>query len=223
MQGSTASPAVNSPLARIGATPANHLMAQFHPRIDTPPLTRNGRRARFGPVLPWVFIMGVAIGVVAGNRYWHTSWQSLPRLPSLHVHRPARSLSNDPFWRNAGNLDAPHPVTVLRTIDGDTFEARVALSSGATTITHVRLRGIDAPELHARCADEFRRAEAAAEALDALLREGGVTISNIGQDKYPGRIDANVATSRTPDVSATLLAGGYARAYDGGRRESWCN
>ena len=193
-------------------------MGLFHPRIDTPPLTRNGRRARLGPVLPWVFIIGVAIGTIAGNRYWR-NW--LPRLPP--IHEPARSFANDSPWRDTGNSAAPRPATVLRTIDGDTFEARVALSSGATIITHVRLRGIDAPELHARCADEFRRAEAAAGALDALLREGGVVISNIGQDKYPGRIDAGVATSRTPNVSAALLAGGYGRPYDGGHRESWCN
>jgi endonuclease YncB( thermonuclease family) len=111
---------------------------------------------------------------------------------------------------------------VLRTIDGDTFEARVALWPDLTITTRVRLRGIDAPELKARCADEFRRAEAAADALDALLNEGNVTIFNIAPDKYPGRVDADVATSRTPNVSAVLLAGGYARPYDGGHRDSWC-
>lgn len=191
-------------------------MGLFHPRIDTPPLTRNGRRARVGPVLPWVFIIGVAIGTIAGNRYWR-NW--LPHLPPLHA--PFRPSGSD-VWRS--NVpDTPRPATVLRTIDGDTFEARVALSSGTTITTRVRLRGIDAPELHARCADELRRAETAADALDALLREGGVVISNIGPDKYPGRIDADVATSKTPNVSAALLAGGFARAYDGGRRGSWCN
>jgi micrococcal nuclease len=191
-------------------------MGLFHPRIDTPPLTRNGRRARFGPILPWVFIIGVAIGTIAGNRYWR-NW--LPHLPPIHV--PYRPSSSD-AWPNS-IPDTPRPVTVLRTVDGDTFEARVALPSGTTITTRVRLRGIDAPELHARCADELRRAEAAADALDALLREGGVVISNIGPDKYPGRIDADVATSRTPNVSAALLAGGFGRPYDGGHRDSWCN
>jgi endonuclease YncB( thermonuclease family) len=193
-------------------------MGLFQPRIDTHPLTRNGRRARLGPVLPWVFIVGVAIGTILGNRYWHHHW--IPYLPP--IHGPSRSFDADSPWRDAGNIAAPRPVTVTRTIDGDTFEARVALSSGATITTHVRLRGIDAPELHARCAGEFRGAVAAADALDKLLHEGGVMISNIGQDKYPGRIDADVATSQTPNVSAALLAGGYGRPYDGGHRESWC-
>src|SRR5437763_6228517 len=145
-------------------------MGLFHPRIDTPPLTRNGRRARLGPVLPWVFIIGVAIGTIAGNRYWR-GW--LPHLPPIHMPtRPLeRPFGSDSPWRDAGNPAAARPVTVLRTVDGDTFEARVALSSGTTITTRVRLRGIDTPELHARCADELRRAEAAADALDALLRE----------------------------------------------------
>jgi len=194
-------------------------MGFFHPRIDTPPLTRDGRRARIFPVLPWVFIIGVAIGVIVGNRYW-PSWHGWPHVP---IGAPARPCDTDPLWRNAGSAETRHPVTVVRTIDGDTFEARVALRPGLTITTRVRLRDIDAPELHARCADEFRRAEAAADALERLLGEGGVTIWNVGPDKYPGRIDADVATARTASVSAALLAGGYARPYDGGRRESWCN
>jgi endonuclease YncB( thermonuclease family) len=191
----------------------------LHPRINTPPLTRNGARARIFPVLPWVFIIGVAIGTIAGNRYWH-SWRGWPH---PQISAPARPSDSELLWRHAGNPDVRHAVTVTRTIDGDTFEARVPLWPGLTVTTHVRLRDIDAPELHARCADEFRRAVAAADALEKLLGEGGVTISNIGQDKYPGRVDADVATARTPNVSAALLAGGYARPYDGGRRESWCN
>lgn len=193
-------------------------MGLFHPRIDTTPLTRNGRRARIGPVLPWVFIIGVAIGTVAGNRYW----RPLIKWPTP-FHLPSRPSDADSFSRSIGDPNARHPVTVLHTIDGDTFEARVVLSSGRIVVTRVRLRRIDAPELHARCADELRRAEAAADALDALLREGGVTISNIGPDRYPGRIDADVATSRTADISDAMRASGHARPYDGGRRESWCN
>jgi endonuclease YncB( thermonuclease family) len=88
--------------------------------------------------------------------------------------------------------------------------------------TRVRLRGIDAPEMHARCADERDKAVAARAALTRLLSQGGVGITRIGQDKYGGRVDADVSTARTGDVSAALLASGYARRYDGGRRESWC-
>ncbi len=120
------------------------------------------------------------------------------------------------------NPQATYRADVLRVIDGDTFEARVRVWSGFEITTRVRLRAIDAPELHARCASEYRKAEAARAALQRLLSAGEVTISQVGPDKYRGRIDAAVATRTTPDVAAALLKGGFARSYDGGRREPWC-
>jgi micrococcal nuclease len=113
-------------------------------------------------------------------------------------------------------LRAGHPAEVTRVLDGDTFEARVRIWPGMDITTRVRLRGIDAPEMQARCDGERSKALAARDALAKYLSEGGVGISRIG------RVDADVSTARTPDVSAALLARGLARRYDGGRRESWC-
>jgi endonuclease YncB( thermonuclease family) len=115
-----------------------------------------------------------------------------------------------------------YPAEVIRIIDGDTFEARVRVWPGLDVDTKVRLRGVDAAELHARCASEFDQAQAARAALEKILSEGGVTISRVGVDKYGGRVDATIATRGTADVSAALLNGGFARAYDGGKRGSWC-
>ena len=115
-----------------------------------------------------------------------------------------------------------YPAEVLRVIDGDTFAARVRVWPGLDVETKVRLRGIDAAELHARCAEEYSQAEAARAALQTILAEGGVTISRVGVDKYGGRVDALAATRATTDVSAAMLAGGRARPYQGGRRQSWC-
>ena len=53
--------------------------------------------------------------------------------------------------RRGGSPDVRHPVDVIRTIDGDTFEARVHLPPDLDLTTRVRLRGIDAPELKAAC------------------------------------------------------------------------
>ena len=119
-------------------------------------------------------------------------------------------------------LRSGHPAEVVRVLDGDTFEARVRIWPGMDVTTRVRLRGIDAPEMHARCDDERVKAVAARDALAKYLSEGAVGISRIGQDKYGGRVDADVSTARTPDVSAALLERGLARRYGGGRRESWC-
>jgi endonuclease YncB( thermonuclease family) len=81
---------------------------------------------------------------------------------------------------------------------------------------------VDAAELHARCAGELAKAQAARAALETILAEVGVGISQVGIDKYGGRVDAAVSTRATADVSAALLNGGFARSYDGGRRGSWC-
>ena len=66
-------------------------------------------------------------------------------------------------------------------------------------------------------------AQAATDALRALLGEGGVMISNIGPDKYAGRVVADVATRRTASVSTAMLAAGHARSYGGGHRNGWCD
>jgi endonuclease YncB( thermonuclease family) len=115
-----------------------------------------------------------------------------------------------------------HPAEVLRVNDGDTFEARVHVWPGMQVTTKVRLRGIDAAEFRSQCAEEYRLATAARDALARMLAEGGVTIGRIDFDKYGGRVVANAATRNTPDISEALLKTGYVRAYDGGRRDGWC-
>jgi endonuclease YncB( thermonuclease family) len=115
-----------------------------------------------------------------------------------------------------------YTAEVVRIIDGDTFVARMRAGPGRDVETRVRLRNIDAAELHARCREELRLALAARAALQRLLADGRVTLSHVGPDKYPGRIDANVATRSTNDISAAMLSGGFARTYDGGRRGTWC-
>jgi endonuclease YncB( thermonuclease family) len=154
----------------------------------------------------------LALGVIAGAAL----------KPSL---RPPRAAAPALFAATAAQRFDPrlsYPTEVLRIIDGDTFAARVRVWPGLDVDTHVRLRGIDAAELHARCAAELRKALAARAALQTILAEGGVTIWHVGLDKYAGRVDAAVATRTTPDVSAAMLSGGFARRYDGGRRGSWC-
>jgi endonuclease YncB( thermonuclease family) len=133
--------------------------------------------------------------------------------------KPARA---DPPIAHRLDPALVYPADVLRVIDGDTFEARVRVWPGLDVDTKIRLRGVDAAELHARCPDELSKAQAARTALETMLADGGVAISRVGIDKYGGRVDAAVSTRNTADVSAALLTGGYARSYDGGKRGSWC-
>jgi endonuclease YncB( thermonuclease family) len=115
------------------------------------------------------------------------------------------------------------PTEVLRVVDGDTFEARVQVWPGLAITSKIRLRGIDAPELKANCAEEQRRADAARAALQTMLAAGGVGVFNVSQDKYGGRVVADAAADGTPNVSAALLSRGLARSYHGGRRAGWCD
>ena len=102
-----------------------------------------------------------------------------------------------------------YAAQVLRVIDGDTFAARVRSGRGFHVDTHVRLRDIDAAELHARCAANSPRRSPRARRCKPCSAEGSVTISRIGIDKYGGRIDASVADPpHSADVSAAMLRGG---------------
>ncbi len=136
---------------------------------------------------------------------------------------PAGMEKQGPQSGTLAAIGGGYSTTVLYVNDGDTFEARVRIWPGMDVTTKVRLRGIDASEMKFRCEAERIKALAAREALARMLNQGSVTISNIGQDKYGGRVDADVATGGTPNVSEALLAQGLARSYDGSRRESWCD
>jgi endonuclease YncB( thermonuclease family) len=127
-----------------------------------------------------------------------------------------------PAAATAAPVRPGYPADILRVIDGDTFEARVRAWPGLDVTTKVRLRGIDAPELRAVCAEERRTAEAARERLQAMLARGRVAIADVSLDKYGGRVVASVSTVDVADVAAALIEAGLARSYAGGGRVGWC-
>ncbi len=168
-----------------------------------------------------IFAFGVTVGALVRPASLPESARSFDtaRAAAVSGAEPAASVGTN---SHKFDLQTVYPAEVVRIIDGDKFQARVQVWPGLSVDTKVRLRGIDAPELHIRCADEYAKAQAARAALETMLAAGGVTISRVGIDKYGGRVDAAVATRDTADVSAALLNGGWARSYDGGRRGSWC-
>jgi endonuclease YncB( thermonuclease family) len=185
----------------------------------------NPRRSNVLIAAGATFALGLAAGVTVRQSLTpqslaqHISPPVGPALAAVHGNGSVPSVA--PIARRL-DPGIVYPADVLRIIDGDTFEARVRVWPGLDVDTKVRLRGVDAAELHARCASELEQAQAARTALDTILAEGGVTISRVGVDKYGGRVDATVSTRNTADVSAALLNGGFARSYGGGKRESWC-
>ena len=123
-------------------------------------------------------------------------------------------------------LPGPYVFTPLRVIDGDTFEGRLRIWFGQEITTLVRLRNIDAPELKSRCDSEAKLALEARGTLEEILQSGTVLLSEIGLDKYAGRVVADVSVRvggyQSDDVGELMLAGGYARPYGGGKRAGWC-
>ena len=115
------------------------------------------------------------------------------------------------------------PARVGHIIDGDTFSARVSLDSDTTVSVRVRLRNVDTPEMNGECEYERTRAVAARDRLAQIIpTDSVVELSNIKDDKYLGRIDANVKTRSGQDVGEILIREKFGRRYSGGYRKPWC-
>jgi len=116
-------------------------------------------------------------------------------------------------------IAGPVSATIVRVVDGDTLLVDATPWPQQTIEVYVRLRGIDAPELHARCMAVREAAERAQSALEEMIEaDRPIQLSHISGDKYFGRILADVTLSNGRNPAQDLLAAGYARAYDGGRK-----
>jgi endonuclease YncB( thermonuclease family) len=111
---------------------------------------------------------------------------------------------------------------VLKVIDGDTIVVRARIWLGQDVETRVRLAGVDAPELRGACLRERALAQAARKRIAEMIDGAVVKLNDIRQDKFGGRVVADVRTVAGDDLAALLIAHGLARAYDGGTRASWC-
>jgi len=116
------------------------------------------------------------------------------------------------------------PATVDYVYDGDTFAAVAHIDNNTNADVRVRLINIDTPEMNGKCESEIKRANAARNRLMQLVPRGTVVeLKNIKDDKYIGRIDANVILPDGRDVGNILIREKFGRAYNGGKRKSWCD
>ena len=129
-----------------------------------------------------------------------------------------------PPWPALAKAPFKGPVTarVISVRDGDTFLADAEIWPGQYLRVNIRIRGIDAPEMKARCATERRAALRARDLLADLVAQSTVSISNIGGAKYYGRVLADVDMQDGRAVAALLLESDVVRPYGGGRRLAWC-
>ncbi|SON53826.1 hypothetical protein HDIA_0285 [Hartmannibacter diazotrophicus] len=119
-------------------------------------------------------------------------------------------------------LAGPVPADVIKVIDGDTLLVRARVWIGTDVTIKVRLRGVDAPEMHARCTAERTMAEAATRRLGDLVSGGPVSLFDISGGKYGGRVIAGVLAASGRSVAEDLLRDGFVRHYQGKTREPWC-
>lgn len=118
---------------------------------------------------------------------------------------------------------------VEEVIDGDTIKVITKHKNEPYYCYNLRLYGIDAPELHPKkslpkCEEHKQAGIRAKEALTSILPKGKIIlISFHSADKY-GRLLGdvyliNMFCKPTKNVNQMMLDGGFAKAYDGGRKE----
>jgi len=120
---------------------------------------------------------------------------------------------------------------VMKVIDGDTIEIYIPSFPEELNPVKIRVRGIDTPEksrAHAKCENEIILAKQATEFTKTVIfktldEDRTIKFSQISWDKYGGRIVANVHIGGKTQLSELLIKNGFARAYDGGKKSSWCN
>lgn len=115
---------------------------------------------------------------------------------------------------------------VVRVVDGDTVavDASADLPPELADL-RVRLRGVDTPEKggRAKCAYERDAGRAATAFTEkAVTQASAIVVRDPEWGKWGGRVVADLVLDGR-SLSASLIESGHGRAYDGGRRGSWCS
>lgn len=155
----------------------------------------------------------------------------------LAANRTASSYGLPPLSVRAGrraHYGSILDVTYLQTLDGDTLTVSLPglLRPSERHGEHaafvlaerlsIRVRGIDCPELRARCPEERRLAERAQRRVQGVMsRARLIHLHRVKPDKY-ARLLAEVEVDGV-DLGSLLLREGLAVAYDGGTKTNpWC-
>jgi endonuclease YncB( thermonuclease family) len=113
---------------------------------------------------------------------------------------------------------------VIKVYDGDTITiaAKLPYPNSPVYRFHVRLNGIDTPEIKGKNEDEKNAAHQGQKALESLILHKTVTLKNLQTEKY-GRILADVYLKNVC-LNKWMLENNYAVPYDGGTKhapDSW--
>lgn len=120
-------------------------------------------------------------------------------------------------------LRGPVEGRVLNVLDGDTVNVRLHVWIGQEIETHVRIAGIDTPEIKGKCEAERAKARAARAEIANLLADNKITLLNVRLEKYAGRVLAEAQTTAGTDIRTHMISKGFARPYGGEKRKGWCS
>lgn len=114
-------------------------------------------------------------------------------------------------------------ATILRIIDGDTYDAEVRVWHDITVHERIRLHAWDTPESRGQCDRERMLARQATEYARRWIAEHAmrVDVEARGVDAF-GRIVADVYGGGE-SLGAALAEAGLARPWERGRAEGWCD
>ena len=114
----------------------------------------------------------------------------------------------------------------VKITDGDTIKLDVSKESPLIKKLglSVRIKGIDTPEKgsKAKCNKENALGQQATKFTTELVGNKELLLSQVENDKYGGRIVANVKVGGV-DIAQELLKKGLARVYNGEKKKSWCD
>jgi endonuclease YncB( thermonuclease family) len=119
------------------------------------------------------------------------------------------------------------PATVLHVDDGDTVRVRITSLAGTPfEVMAVRIAGIDTPESRkppGKCLAEVSAGKLAkAYAIQLTPPMTPALVTFIKHDKYGGRFIGRLTLPDGRDWGATMLRGGWAAPYSGGKKGNWC-
>jgi micrococcal nuclease len=103
---------------------------------------------------------------------------------------------------------------VTKVIDGDTFEVLIELGFNVTQKFHVRLDGIDTPEV------STNKGKIAREYVRNLIENKAVIVKDEGSEKY-GRARASITLMDGKDLAEFLIENNIGMEYHGEKKKSF--
>jgi len=118
-----------------------------------------------------------------------------------------------------------YPIEIIEVKDGDTIKVRVHQWLDTYLETNIRVLGVDTPETgwRGKCDYERELGKQATTFTTQFVKAGSFHITNISNDKFGGRLDADVIRDDGVSLADELIKNGLAYTYFGKTKRKWCS